>query len=118
MKTLKRTVIIRDRDLDQLLHKTVKNQLYDCVNVETLTYEGLQQEIMIEVLKNGRSNSPEFRVLPDLYEQMLWREPALYDRRYLNWHFTMDYPNGQIYVASRHNQPRQPLYRVTFERDY
>jgi hypothetical protein len=118
MKTLRRTVIIRDADLDSLLQKTVKKQLYDRVDVETLTYASLQQEIMIEVLKKGRTGCPEFRVLPDLYEQMLWREPGLYDRRYLDWQFTMDYPAGQIYVQSRDKHPRQPLYRVTFERDY
>lgn len=117
MKTLKRTVIIRDSDFEKLLYKTVKNKLYDHVYYEPLTYEGIQQEIMLEVLQTGHTKCPEFRVLPDLYEQMLWRERSLYDRRYLDWQFTMDYPAGQIYVQSRDRYKREPLLKATFEKD-
>jgi len=114
---MKNTIIIRDRDLDQLLYKTIKQGLFDSIDVEPLTYLGLQQEIMIEVLTKGRTGAPEFRALPDLYEQMLWRENRLYNRKYLDWHLTMDYPNGQIYVQSRHNQPKEMLLKATFEKD-
>ena len=61
---------------------------------------------------------PKYRELPNVYEQMLWRENSLYDRRYLKWHFSMDYPDGQIYVAARYNTPREMLHRVVFEKDY
>jgi hypothetical protein len=113
---MKRTIIIRDTDLNKLLYQTIKKNLFDSIETEPLTYQGLQQDIMIEVLTQGRTGSPEFRVLPDLYEQMLWREQNLYDRRYLDWSFTMDYPDGQIYVQSRVKYPREPLWKATFEK--
>ena len=42
----------------------------------------------------------------------------MYDRKYMNWQFTVDYPDGQIWVQSKIDQPRQQLFRVVFERDY
>lgn len=115
MKTLRRTVIIRDSDLHRLLSCTIKNKLYDSVDIEPMTFQGIQNENVMSALRNEKI--PEYRTLPDLYEQMLWREKILYDKRYLNWHFTMDYPAGQIYVQSRDKAAREPLHRVTFEWD-
>lgn len=116
MKTIKRIVIIREDELSKLLSKTIKNKLYDRVDIEPMTYKGISQENMLSALRN--EPVPTYRPLPNLYEEMLWREPALYDRRYLNWQLTMDYPNGQIYVQSSIKHAKQPLFRVTFERDY
>ena len=61
---------------------------------------------------------PGHRTLPSLYEDMLFREKNLYNRAYLNWELTMDYPNGQIWVRSRSDRPREPLVVATFEKDY
>lgn len=116
MKTLRRTVIIRDSDLSKLMYKVVKTKLYDRFDVEPMTYKGIEQENIISAIK-GESISQQ-RNLPNLYEEMLWREKSLYNRQYLEWTLTMDYPNGQIYVRSRSVHPREALYRVTFERDY
>ena len=118
MKTLKRTVIIRDSDLDRLVKKSV--WLYDRIDIEPMTYKGIQQEILIETLKNPDHKGPERRTLPSLYEHMLYKEKSLYDRRYLNWYLTMDYPDGQIYVQSKAHKDntREPLHRVVFEKDY
>lgn len=113
---MKKTIIIRDSDLDKLMYKTVKQNLFDSIDTEPLTYKGLQQDILMEVLQKGNTAAPEVRTLPDLYEQMLWREANLYDRRYLDWRFTMDYPDGQIYVQSRVKYPREPLWKATFEK--
>lgn len=117
MKTLKRTVIIRDVDLDNLLKKAVR--LYDRIDIQPMTYQEIQHENLLAKLRNPHDETiPAHRTLPDVYEDMLYREQSMYDRRYMRWHFTMDYPAGQIYVQSRMDQPRQPLYRVAFERDY
>ena len=116
-KTLKRTVIIRDVDLEKLLKRAVK--LYDRVDIEPMTYKGLQQENLIAKLKNPEEDRiPRHRTLPDVYEDMLYREQIMYDRKYMNWQFTVDYPDGQIWVQSKIDQPRQQLFRVVFERDY
>lgn len=114
---MKGTIIIRDSDLDKLLYKTIKQGLFDNIETEPLTYVSLQQDILIEVLQKGYTGAPEIRTLPNLYEHMLWREKSLYDRRYLYWNLTMDFPNGQIYVQSRDKYPREPLLKVTFEKD-
>ena len=116
MKTLRKTVIIRDSDLDRLIKKSVK--LFDRFDVEPMTYRGIQQEYIMLKLRGRDKNIPKFATLPKLYEDMLWREDILYDRRYLDWHLTMDYPDGQIYVQSTARSQREPLHRVTFERDY
>lgn len=117
MRTLRRTVIIRDSDLNKLISKTVK--LFDRFDVEPMTYRGIQQEyIMLKLRGVNDDRIPRHRSLPALYEDMLWREPILYDRRYVKWHLTMDYPDGQIYVQSTARSQREPLHRVTFERDY
>ena len=113
---MKQTIIVRDSDLDKLLYKTIKPGLFDVIDTEPLTYASLQHDILLEVLKKGKTAAPEVRTLPDLYEHMLWREPNLYDRRYLDWRFTMDYPAGQIYVQSRAKHPREPLWKATFEK--
>lgn len=116
MKTLRRNVIIRESDLLSLLKKTIKKKLYDVAEIESMTYQGILNDNLVDALK-GKEN-PKHRTLPDLYEQMLWREKNLFNRNYLNWKFTMDYPAGQIYVQSKLNQPREPLFNVVFEREY
>ena len=116
MKTLRKIVIIRDSDLNKLIRKTVK--LFDRFDVEPMTYRGIQQEYIMLKLRGRDRNIPKFFTLPKLYEDMMWREEILYDRRYLDWHLTMDYPDGQIYVQSTARSQREPLHRVTFERDY
>lgn len=114
MKTLRKTVIIRDSDLDRLIKKSVK--LFDRVDIEPMTYRGLQAENVMLALRD--EPTPRYRNLPVLYEQMMFREKCLYDKRYWRWHLTMDYPDGQIYVQSTPKSQREPLHRVTFERDY
>jgi hypothetical protein len=114
MKTLRRTVIIRDTDLNKLIRKSVN--LFDRFDIEPMTYSGIQAENVMSALKD--KSVPRYRNLPNLYEQMLWREKCLYDSRYLKWHLTMDYPDGQIYVQSTTRTQREPLHRVTLERDY
>ncbi len=115
MKTLRRTVIIRETDLLKVMKMSITRGLYNQIDVEPMTFQGIQNENVMSALRNEKV--PEYRTLPDLYEQMLWREQSLYDKRYLNWHFTMDYPAGQIYVQSRTNTAREPLHRATFEWD-
>jgi uncharacterized protein YueI len=97
----------------RVMSQTIRKGLYDSVDVEPMTFQGIQNENVISALRNEKV--PPYRTLPDLYEQMLWREQSLYDKRYLNWQFTMDYPAGQIYVQSRDKAAREPLHRVTFE---
>jgi hypothetical protein len=116
MKTLKRTVIIREKDLTSLLHKTIKKKLYDRIDIEPLTYQEIQNEILIDTLKGEITR--KWSVLPEIYETLMYKEGNLYNKKYLEWFLTMDYPAGQIYVQSRASEPKDPLHRVTFERDY
>jgi hypothetical protein len=112
---MKSSIIIRDRDLGPLMYKSIKHKLFDHVDVEPLTYKELQHENLMNMLVN--KPTPARRALPDIGVELLFREYSLYDRRYLKWYLTMDYPDGQIYVQSRHGQPHEPLLRVTFEKD-
>lgn len=116
MKTYKRTVIIRERDLAGLMYKTIKKGLFDRIDVEPLTYQEIQNEILLGALKG--EPQPKWSTLPDVYQTLLYKEGNLYNKQYLSWFLTMDYPAGQIYVQSRAGQPMDPLHRVTFEKDY
>ena len=117
MKTSKRTVIIREKDLSKLMYTSIKKKLFDRFEVEPLTYQQIQNEILMDVLM-GKTTDRKWRPLPDIYEQLMYKEGNLYNKKYLDWFLTMDYPNGQIYVRSRTSEPRDPLHRVTFEKDY
>ena len=116
MKTYKRTVIIRERDLTDLMYKTIKKGLFDRIDVEPLTYQEIQNEILLGALKG--EPQPKWSTLPDVYQTLMYKEGNLYNKQYLSWFLTMDYPAGQIYVQSRAGQPMDPLHRVTFEKDY
>lgn len=116
MKTISRTIIIRESDLNRLMYKIIKQELYDRVDYEPLTYKGIQHENMILRLKGHAA--PRVYELPSVYREMLFREKNLYNHRYLNWDLTMDFPDGQIYVQSRSDQPREPLVVATLEKDY
>jgi hypothetical protein len=116
MKTFKKTIIIRERDLTDLMYKSIKKKLFDRIEVEPLTYQEIQNEILVSTLKG--ETKQKWSALPDIYETLMYKEGNLYNRKYLEWFLTMDYPNGQIYVQSRATEPRDPLHRVTFERDY
>lgn len=123
MKTYRRTIIIRERDLTDLMYKTIRKNMFDRIDIEPLTYQEIQNEILITMLKNDpiakySSHPARYSTLPDVYETLMYKEGNLYNKQYLSWHLTMDYPAGQIYVQSRMNQPREPLHRVTFEKDY
>jgi hypothetical protein len=117
MKTFKRTIIIRERDLLDLMRTTIKKSLFDRIDVEPLTYQEIQNEILVNTLK-GEQPTRRYSTLPDVYETLMYKEGNLYNKNYLNWFLTMDYPAGQIYVQSRTTEPREPLHRVTFEKDY
>lgn len=110
---MKQTIIIRDCDLNKILYRSIKNKLFDTVETEPLTYSELQHENLMLMLSG--KDAPEHKALPDLGHELLFRDKRLYDRRYLNWYLTMDYPSGQIYVQSRAGIPREPLLLVTFE---
>ena len=118
MKTVKRTIIIRERDLLDLMYKTIRKGLFDRIDVEPLTYQEIQNEILLDTLKGDAPRVGWHTRLPDVYETLMYKEGNLYNKKYLEWFLTMDYPEGQIYVQSRTDQPREPLHRVTFEKDY
>ena len=117
IKTLVRTVIMREKDLVNIVRESIPNSLWDRVDSEPLTYKGIQQDHLINKLINPVADIPKFSTLPDLYTAMLYKERDLYNKKYLNWQLTMDYPGGQIYVRSRRDQPNEPLVRARFEKD-
>jgi hypothetical protein len=110
---MKRTVIMRDKDLIAFLNKERKNPLFTSIEVEPLTYKELQQEILVDRIKDPEGIYPVERSLPNVVETVMYNEGQLYDRRYFNWELTYDYPAGQIYVQTSIKQPRQALNRVT-----
>lgn len=116
MKTLKRQVIIRESDLDTLTYKVIRKNLFDRIDYEPLTYQGIQHDNMVRRLK-GQDAPANFN-LPDVYQEMLFREKNLYNRNYLDWHITMDFPEGQIWVRSRSDYPKERLLLATLEKDY
>lgn len=110
---IKRTVIMRDSDLILFLKQNRKINIWTEIETEPLTYQALQEEILIERIKNPDGIYPEVRTLPNLVETLMYNERQLYDRRYFSWMLTYDFPNGQIYVQSRTHNPREALNRVT-----
>lgn len=109
---MKRTVIMRDKDMIAFLNKERKNPLWTDIEVEPLTYRELQEEILIDRIKDPTGIYPEVRTLPDLIETVMYKERQMYDKRYFNWILTYDYPDGQIYVQSQDRYPRQALNRI------
>jgi hypothetical protein len=110
---MKRTVIMRDRDLIKFLDQERENPLFTDIEVEPLTYRALEEEILIERIRNPDSvDHPEIRTLPNLIETLMWASKQIYDQRYFDWNLTYDYPDGQIYVQSRIRYPRETLNRV------
>ena len=118
MKTFKKVIVIRERDLTDLMYKTIRKNLFDRIDVEPLTYQEIQNEILLDTLKGKEPPRSWYTTLPDVYETLMYKEGNLYNKQYLSWMLTMDYPAGQIYVQSRTGQPVDPLHRVTFEKDY
>ncbi|CAB4129289.1 hypothetical protein UFOVP112_387 [uncultured Caudovirales phage] len=110
---MKVQLIMRDKDLIAFLNKERKNKLWTDIEVEPLTYRELQDEILIDRIKNPDGIYPVERTLPNLVETVMYKEGQIYDKRYFNWMLSYDYPDGQIYVQTRHYYPRQALNRVT-----
>lgn len=116
MKKFKQTIIIREKDLTSLMYKSIKKDIFDSIEVDPLTYQEIQNAILLKVLKNEPAQIGKWQTLPNVYQALLFKERNLYNQRYLDWTLTMDYPAGQIYVQSRATEPKDPLYRVTFEK--
>lgn len=117
MKTIRREVVIRDSDLTKIMVKSIKDGLWDRIESEPLTFQGIQHEILVSKLKNPDAIVPKHSTLPNIYEHLLYKEYDLYNKKYLDWHLTMDYPAGQIYVQSRLDRIREPLVCAWFEKD-
>lgn len=110
---MKVKLIMRDRDLIAFLNRERKNKLWTDIEVEPLTYKELQDEILIDRIKNPNGVYPVERTLPNIVETVMYKEGQIYDKRYFNWMLSYDFPDGQIYVQTRHTTPRQALNRVT-----
>jgi hypothetical protein len=116
VKTVCRTIIMRDYDINKVVYTSIRKKLYDRITFEPLTYQELKNENLVKRLRD--EPVPQYSVLPNIGVELLHRERDLYNRAYLSWDLTMDYPDGQIYVQSRSDQPKEALMRVTFEKDY
>ena len=110
---MKRTVIMRDKDLIAFLKKEKKNPLFTSIEVEPVTYQELKHEILLDQIKDPDGIYPVERTLPNMIETLMYHERQFYDRRYFNWELTYDYPVGDIYVQTADRYPRQALNRVT-----
>ena len=115
IKTIVKKVIIRESDLNDVMYKSIRKGLFDRIDHEPLTYKGIQEDNLIRRLKGQLA--PTAYTLPQIYKEMLFREKNLYNRKYLDWELTMDFPHGQIWVCSRSDRPRERLMLATFEKD-
>lgn len=123
MKTIRREVIITEKDLVKIMTKSARSGLWDRIDSEPLTYQGIQNEVLIIKLKNPDAHVPHWSpldvrdTLPNLYSAMRYKETELYNKKYLDWTLTMDYPAGQIYAQSRINQAKEPMVKAVLEKD-
>ena len=123
MKTLRRQVIITEKDLVGIMRRSARTGLWDRIDSKPLTYQGIEHEVLMIKLKNPDARVPSWSsddcrdTLPNLYSKMRYKEPELYNKNYLKWSLTMDYPAGQIYAQSRINQPKEPMVRAVLEKD-
>ena len=116
MKKISRKIIIRNQDLGAFVKKIHQDGLYDSMEIEALTIETIQHENVIGIL-SGRLRREPYSESPLLDQEMQMRESRMYDPRYMNWKFTYDYPNGQIYVQpSTKNSWPDPLLLITVEK--
>ena len=85
MKTLRRRVIIRERDFDQKL-APVARKLYDRVTWHAITMRDLEQENILAILREPDKQPPWD--LSNPLQQMFWRQNKwLYNPNYTNWVF-------------------------------
>lgn len=123
MKTIRREVIITEKDLVKIMTRSARSGLWDRIDSEPLTYQGIQNEVLVIKLKNPDACVPNWSsqdvrdTLPNLYSAMRYKEPELYNKNYLKWGLTMDYPAGQIYAQSRITQAKEPMVRAVLEKD-
>ena len=124
MKHLKRRIIIRQYDYTQMVNRAVP-ALYDRSSFEPITLKELEQEYIMTILSEKKS---QMLLTPSRYkgdeqyyqypQSYLWQmQNYLYSKNYVNWFSDYD-EDGYMWIQSRKNTPRTLLGWGTFERDY
>ena len=122
IKTLTRTVIIREYDFKKICQRAVpgsiyvKNGLYDRANFEPCLRVALEQECVIRILQGKTPHHPY--PLPAGVDSLLYTlKDRLYNQEYVNWHQEED-EQGHIWIWCKRSTPKTRLGFATFERQY
>jgi hypothetical protein len=122
IKTLTRTVIIREYDFKKICQRAIpgsiwiKNGLYDRASFEPCLRVALEQEYVLRILQG--KTPYQSHPLPTGVDSLLYHlRDRLYNRDYASWHQEED-EQGYIWVWCRKNTPKTRLGLATFERQY
>ena len=125
MKTLKRSIIIREYDYPKFQRQALKNNLYDRVEFIPCDINELEQEVTLETLKN-----------PDYLKQLdfdymtnnFWHHnrgvrllakkiQKMYNTQYVKWTWEVDDDTGYIYIQAKENTSRTRIGIAWVEKD-
>ena len=122
IKTLTRTVIIREYDFKKICQAYlpgriyVKDGLYDSADFNPCLRVALEQECVLKILQGKTPQHPH--PLPAGVDSLLYHlRDRLYNRDYASWHQEED-EQGYIWVWCRKNTPKTRLGFATFKRQY
>jgi len=117
-RTLKRKVLIREYDFTRVQKEAFRPvglvSLYDRASFEPVTFNDLERQQIIEILK-GKTETT-WRDLEQPARALYNVRDSLYDNRYFDWRVTFD-EEGYLCVQSRKNTPLSRIGWGIFEKD-
>ena len=116
MRTLRRRVLIREKDFNEKLRtRAIGHDMYHRANWEPLTYLGLEQENVLNILKHPETALNYAN--PELY--LHYNKEFLYNERYLQWHITRHFITDEVLITPKNaNGVTSSLGWAVLERDY
>lgn len=116
MRVLRRRVLIREKDFNEKLKtRAINLKLYDRVSWEPLTYLGLEQENVLNILKHPETACDYAN--PELY--LHYNKEYLYNSRYTEWHVTRHFITDEVLITPKNaNGSTSALGWAVLERDY
>lgn len=118
MKTLKRTVIMRQYDYNKKL--SVLNRYYTRCEFMPLLIQELERMEILDILKNPNRVLPLVDYSKNIFMNMLQHphiKNLLHNPDYLRWYHEQD-SDGHVWIWSRSNNPKSILGLASFEYDY
>ena len=114
MKTLKKSVIIRQSDFLILQKKALstRNDFYDSAQFEPLVKRNIEKDRMMKILSDKKV---EYRFqLP--YQYLIAHQQYLYNKGYISWQSWYDV-DGEMLVRAKSDMPPEPLGWAHFEKN-